>query len=139
MVETPINGRPQSSVKAGRNVRKRILCVEDQLDTCELVAAVLGGYEVKMAHSVEGAWDLYNNQKFSLILLDFRLPDGNGLKFCEEIRGRDFLTPVIFISNDPDLTEIQVRIAGGQKLIKKLDPNFIDQLRSLADSLSVRL
>ena len=139
MIQTHINGHPQQNMKTGNSVRKRILCIEDQLDTCELVAAVLGGYEVITAHSVEEARELYNDAKFSLILLDFRLPDGDGIKFCEEIRGKDFLTPIIIISNDPDLTDIQVRIAGGQKLIKKLDPNFIDQLRNLADSLSVRL
>jgi DNA-binding response OmpR family regulator len=138
MVETSTTGCFQPNIKSGRSVRKRILCVEDQIDTCELVAAVLRGYEVKVAHTVEEAREYYNGEKFSLILLDFRLPDGDGLNFCEEIRGRDFLTPIIFISNDSDLTEIQVRIAGGQKLIKKLDPNFIDQLRSLADNLSVR-
>ena len=126
-------------MKSPKNSRKRILCVDDQLDTCELVANILAAYDIRAAHSVEEAREIYNSEKFSLILIDYRLPDGDGLKFCEEIREGDFLTPIIFISNDPDLTDVQVRIAGGQKLIKKIDPNFIDQLCSLADNLSVRL
>jgi hypothetical protein len=44
---------------------KRILCVEDDLDTCKLVGAVLPGFEIISANTVKLAWQHYIDQKFS--------------------------------------------------------------------------
>ena len=124
-------------MRSPRHAPKRILCVEDHIDACELICRVLGNYEVVSAHTIDEAREKCNGQKFSLILLDYLLPDGDGLSFCEEIRQTDYLTPVILVSVDTELTETQVRIAGGQKLIKKHSPNFMEELCTLADNLSV--
>jgi DNA-binding response OmpR family regulator len=116
---------------------KRVLCVEDSLDTCKMIATVLAGYEIVSATSIEEAWRHYNDQPFSLIVLDYRLEDGNGVDFCERIRAQDFLTPIIFITGDPSLTEADVRMAGGQRLVRKGSPKFVDDLFSGARTLAV--
>ena len=126
-------------MRSARKAPKRILCVEDHLDACELITKVLGKYEVVSAHTIDEAREIYSSQKFSLILLDYRLPDGDGLSFCEEIRRTDYLTPIVLVSADSELTDIQVRIAGAQKLIGKHNPNFMVELCTLADNLSVTL
>jgi DNA-binding response OmpR family regulator len=115
----------------------RVLCVEDSLDTCKMIATVLYGYEFISATSIDEAWRLYNIQSFSLIILDYRLADGNGLEFCERVRAQDFLTPIIFISGDPNLTDADVRMAGGQRLIKKGNPTFLTDLFANASNLAV--
>jgi CheY-like chemotaxis protein len=116
---------------------KRILCVEDDLDTCKLVGAVLPGFEIISANTVKLAWQHYIDQKFSLIITDFHLTDGSGLRLCERIRERDYLTPIVVISGDVELTEADVKIAGAQKLITKGSVTFLDDLFSSASLLHV--
>ena len=117
--------------------KKRVLCLEDDIDTCKLIATILAGYEIISATTVTEAWRLYNDQPFSLIVVDYRLTDGNGVDFCDRIRKNDFLTPVIFISGDPNLTDAEVRMAGGQRLLKKGSPTFVDDLYANAQTLAV--
>ena len=117
--------------------KKRILCLEDDIDTCKLIATILAAYEIISATTVTEAWRLYNDQPFSLIVVDYRLTDGNGVDFCDRIRKNDFLTPVIFISGDPNLTDAEVRMAGGQRLLKKGSPTFVDDLYANAQTLAV--
>lgn len=117
---------------------KRVLCVEDDADTCRMIAAVLApGYEIVSALSAAEAWRLYNDGPFSLVILDYRLGDGDGLKLCERIRQQDFQTPIIFISGDPNISEATVRISGAQRLIRKGAPGFLDEIYAHAQILSV--
>ena len=118
---------------------KRILCVEDDLDTCNLIKNVLQPYQFSCARSYAEAWQLYNSDKYSLIIIDYHLEDGNGLDLCERIRQEDFLTPVVFITGDPNFSESDARMAGGQRLITKGSPNFIDDLYSTAAGLAINV
>ena len=115
----------------------RILCVEDDLDTCKLVGAVLPEFEIISADTIKRAWQYYIDQKFSLIITDYHLADGNGLDLCERIRAKDYLTPIVVISGDVELTEADVKIAGAQKLITKGSVTFLDDLFSSASLLHV--
>ncbi len=117
--------------------RKQILCIENEDDACNAIASVLAGYKLAWAKSMEDARELYNLQRFSLIFIADQLPDGDGLRLCEEIRADDYLTPIIIMTRNPELSEIQTRIAGAQRLIKKHQPDYLKELRVLADYLSV--
>lgn len=125
------------SVLSTLSSRKRILCVEDHPETCELIAAILTEYEVESVADIKAARRRLCEAKFSLIVLDFHLPDGDGLSFCEEVRRTDFQTPIIFITGDDSLSEAKVRMAGGQRLIQKDSLTFVDDLIAESDSLSV--
>jgi len=118
--------------------KRRVLCIDDDADTCRMIAAVLAPeYEIVSALSAREAWHLYNDGRFSLVILDFRLDDGDGLALCERIRRQDFLTTIIFITGDPNISETSVRIAGGQRLIRKGQTEFLDQLYAYTQALSV--
>lgn len=117
--------------------RKRILCVEDHPETCELIAAILTEYEVESAPDIKAARYRLGEVRFSLIVLDFHLPDGDGLTFSEELRRTDFQTPIIFITGDDTLSEAKVRMSGGQRLIQKDSFTFVDDLIAETDSLSI--
>jgi DNA-binding response OmpR family regulator len=119
--------------------KKRVLCVEDNPDTCHMITTVLSGFEIVSAFSVEEAWRLYNNETFSLIILDYRLDDGNGIELCERIRRRDYQTPIIFMTGHSDIGEANVRMAGGQRLVRKGDPAFLDSIRNCANTLAVNI
>jgi DNA-binding response OmpR family regulator len=77
-----------------------ILYVEDHEDTRDLVKLILEGqdYVVATSATVANALNLAKSQRFDLYLLDSHLPDGTGLDFCRQLRGFDFLTPILFYS-----------------------------------------
>lgn len=80
--------------------RHRILYVEDNHDTCEMVATLLGfsNIEVVTAHTASSGLYLAQRVEFHLYLLDARLPDKCGLELCRELRALHPTTPIIFIS-----------------------------------------
>jgi DNA-binding response OmpR family regulator len=66
----------------------RILLVEDELEMAGLIANRLEvvGFGVDRATSLRGARDSIGARPYSLVLLDRRLPDGDGLTIVEEIK-----------------------------------------------------
>ena len=85
---------------------ERILVVEDDLvlstGLCfELDAA---GYATQAAYNCKKAKYLLGQEKFSLVILDVNLPDGNGFELCRKIKEIDSDIPVIFLTAN-DLEE----------------------------------
>lgn len=107
----------------------RVLVTEDNEDTRELYAFVLGGcnYEVVTANGVSDTLELLRTQKFDIVLLDSLLPDGSGITLCRTIRERDRTTPIIFCSGlafEKDKQE--ALLAGAQDyLVKPFYPNSL--------------
>ena len=79
---------------------RRILCVDDDHDTCELIAALLGraGFEVRRASTAAEGLSLARSETFDLYLLDQGLPGWTGSELCRRIREFDTATPVVFFS-----------------------------------------
>jgi len=79
---------------------KRILCVEDNEDTCFILEALLGRqeYEVVSAPDAEEALRLIGSEKFDLYVVDTALPAMSGLDFCKEVRKSDAKTPILIYS-----------------------------------------
>lgn len=115
----------------------RVLCVDDDPDTCALVKAALPRFDIECADSISAATELLGSSQFALVILDQHLINGKGLELCQKIRERDYLTPIIVISCDEDITTTEVKIAGGQYFISKSSPQFIDQLRLAADRFAI--
>ena len=77
-----------------------ILIVEDdsalqQMLTWELEEL---GYAVTAVDSCRGTRSLSSGRRFDLALLDYHLPDGNGIELMEELRRRQPGLPVILSS-----------------------------------------
>ena len=69
--------------------KPRILCVDDHVDICRLVANLLDGFQVIQAQSLDDAMERVKNEEFDLYLLDYFLPEGNGIELCRSIREVD--------------------------------------------------
>ncbi|MGL5507090.1 MAG: response regulator transcription factor, partial [Paraclostridium sp.] len=69
-------------------MNKTILILEDDesLNTGITFKLKKEGYNVLPAMTIEEARQLFNKNDVDLIISDINLPDGSGLKFCEEIR-----------------------------------------------------
>ncbi len=110
-------------------IKKRILCVDDDRDTCLMLEALFGisGYEVISAMTVADASSLAKKGNFDLYLLDWYFPDGTGLDLCQYIRMFDTDTPILFCSGTVDEDEInRAMSAGAQGYLVK--PTGIEDL-----------
>ncbi len=76
-----------------------ILLVEDNPHIMKINTAALHmrGYEVLCAQDCRRARELLLANRVSLIVMDILLPDGNGLRLWEELRG-EHLIPILFLS-----------------------------------------
>ena len=115
--------------------RKRILCVEDHQDMCELVGKILTKHEVINAFSMEDALRQATLEKFDLFLLDYHLPDGTGIELCLLIKNFDTQTPILFVTGTSSMTNDQALTIGAQGLIRKGSAKFVQELESKVDEL----
>ena len=115
--------------------KKRILCVEDHPDTCKLISTILGEYECTSAPTMADALSLATKEDFNLYLLDYHLPDGNGIELCILIKNFDTETPILFLTGTSSMSEKQALKIGEQSLIKNTSDNFVDQLQKKVSEL----
>jgi DNA-binding response OmpR family regulator len=78
----------------------RVLLVEDQAELSELVTANLrrNGFAVDQAKLLEEAQAALAAMPYDLVLLDLRLPDGDGFNLIRELRRRKDYTPIIVLT-----------------------------------------
>lgn len=78
----------------------RVLLVEDQVELSELVTANLrrSGFAVDQAKLLEEAQAALAAMPYDLVLLDLRLPDGDGFNLIRELRRRKDHTPIIVLT-----------------------------------------
>ncbi|MEZ0128549.1 response regulator transcription factor [Flavobacterium sp. LBUM151] len=99
-----------------------ILIVEDELGIIQFLQQGLQeeGYQITTANDGSKGFELIQNQKFDLILLDWMLPKINGLDLCKAIRIKDQKTPIIFLTAKDTVQEtIEGLKAGANDYIKK--------------------
>lgn len=86
--------------KREQSVPGSILIIDDEVAIRESLQTLLEleDYEVEVAGTAEDGLARLAMRPFDLLLLDFALPDKNGLDVLAEIRDRDPLFPVIMIT-----------------------------------------
>jgi DNA-binding response OmpR family regulator len=108
--------------QGGQVMQERILCVEDHLDTSELLKYALGllGYEIVCTYTYNQTLSKISDEDFDAYILDNWLPGGRGVDLCRLIRQRDLETPIIFYSADSLDSVIQeARNAGANEYFVK--------------------
>lgn len=109
---------------------QKILLVEDDSTLAMGIEYSLKneGYDVDVAHNVEGAKKLIDSEEYDLILLDVMLPDGDGFQLCKYLR-REQVTPIIFLTaKDEEVNVVMGLDIGGDDYITK--PFRIKELMS---------
>jgi two-component system, OmpR family, response regulator len=116
--------------------RRRILCVDDDLDTQELMNWLLDeyGYEAIIATSQSDALERARSGGIDLCILDHWITKGsNGINLCKQIRAFDSDIPIMFYSGAGYKADIQKGLdAGAQAYLVK--PDF-DHLKETIDRL----
>jgi DNA-binding response OmpR family regulator len=111
--------------------KAKILCVEDDPDTCEMVTLSLSplGYEVIPAHTIAAALRRAAAGDLRAYLIDGWLPDGAGIELCRKLREFDPHTPIIFYSGEAFPREIEEAMQAGTQayLVKPVDPEELER------------
>jgi DNA-binding response OmpR family regulator len=121
----------------GATKTRRILCIEDNEDMCELLKAVLQNFDVVCAATIGKATKAYESARWALLIVDEQLFGGPGLAWVKQLRIRDIDTAIVVMSGDPDITASDVRIAGGQILLRKNSRTFVEDLSSAVDRFAL--
>ena len=124
-----------TTMKSGPATKKRVLCVDDDEDTRDMMRVLLGayGYEAVIAASVSDALESARSGGLSLCIVDHWLTASNGIELCQQIRAFDPNTPILFYSGTGGRGDIQRGLAAGAQayLVK---PDF-DHLKPTIDRL----
>ncbi len=85
-----------------KELKSKILCIEDDEDTCELVTFVFNraGYEIKSC-SQKDCLKNTHEEKFLAIILDHYFDGINGVDiYCSPLRQTDFRVSILTIWED---------------------------------------
>ena len=104
------------------NDKQRILVVDDEPSIVDAVATALRyeGYDVEEAYNGRQALDAVTREEPDLIVLDWMLPDIEGIEVGRRLRARGFKSAVLFLTAK-DATEHKVEAlrAGGDDYVTK--------------------
>lgn len=114
---------------------QRVLCVEDDADTRDLLKVMLrfADYELVVAPDAAAALRLIERERFSLYVLDGGLPGVSGLSLCEQIRAADAHAPIVIFSGHAYASDIEAGILAGANayLVKPDSSNLIPTIKRL--------
>jgi len=103
-----------------------ILIVEDDLTFSRILNAFLekNDFDVTVAHSIKQGSEALAASQFDLALLDYRLPDGNGLELLEEIRLNHHMPVIMMTSfNDVRTAVKAIQIGAADYILKPVYPD----------------
>ncbi|HEX4639686.1 MAG TPA: ATP-binding protein [Chthoniobacterales bacterium] len=83
-----VRGRPDVAKETVSSKRRRLLLVDDHVDTCKGMKLLLErrGYDITVAHSAGQAVEKASESDFDLVISDIGLPDLNGYELMAELR-----------------------------------------------------
>ena len=99
-----------------------LLIVEDERAVANQLKQLLEKekYRCDIAFSYREAIEFIDLKRYDLVLLDWNLPDGDGLSFLTLMREEEMTTPVLMLSANTDIDDrVQVLDAGGDDYLCK--------------------
>jgi DNA-binding response OmpR family regulator len=118
----------------------RILLVDDDRALVELLTKTLSqqSYAIDVATDGEQGWIYGSTYTYDLIILDWFLPELDGIKLCQRFRAHNYDTPIILLtSRNGSQNKIKGLDAGADDYICK--PFDVDELAARIRALLRRL
>jgi DNA-binding NtrC family response regulator len=108
-----------------------ILIIDDEENLRRTLALILQheGYTVSTAGNVQEARQCLKGDGFSLVFLDLKMPDANGMTLLPEMHERFPRMPVLVLTAHDKLDAALEAVHGGARdyLLKPVDPPVIIQ------------
>jgi DNA-binding NtrC family response regulator len=123
-------------------VKDRILLIDDDVNFTKIFSGILKdeGYDATVTNTGAEALEILEEEFFSLLIIDIRLPDIDGIELISKINKTDPDMRKIILTGNPSLDNVQQALKKGAhdylikpvKLeeIKKTIKTQIDQLDS---------
>lgn len=98
----------------GRQVKGRVLVVDDDLALAEMLGIVLRAEGLEVEHVAEGggALEVFRQYRPDLVLLDVMLPGTDGLEVCRQIRGESGV-PIVMLTAKTDTVDVVLGLESG--------------------------
>jgi two-component system response regulator HydG len=110
-------------------MRKKILIIDDDLDLCKLLGRYLSkhGFDIDMAHSGAKGIAKFAEQKFDMVICDYRLGDMEGIKVLTALRKENPAVKVLMITGYSDIkTAVEViKLGAFDYIVKPLIPDEV--------------
>lgn len=113
------------------------LMIDDDLELASLVAELFRREGLRLNHEATRANGLKALQSLTpdVLLLDWMLPDGNGLDLCRQVRQQGLQTPILMLTakGDPIDKVLGLELGADDYMTKPFDPReLIARVRALA-------
>lgn len=112
-----------------------VLVVDDDPDVTDLLEAYLEseGYVVHKAPSALQMWEVIEHHPVDLVLLDIKLPDGNGFDLTKEVRAKTDAAIIIISKKRENVDQIiGLELGADDYVVKPFDPrNLLARIRSV--------
>jgi DNA-binding response OmpR family regulator len=113
--------------------RPRVLVVEDEPDIARVYCLIFSGrYDVEVAPDLATARTALRAHTPALVILDLRLPDGDGLELCRELKASHPTLPIVVISANRKARD-EVAACGADAFVPK--PPDLDEVERTVDDL----
>ncbi len=115
----------------------KILIVDDEITLVNSTADMLRSFsfDVLTATSGKAGFEIAVREKPDVIILDWMMPDYNGLQFIKDYRDNGYQTQVLFLTGKGDLSQYQVealRAGADDYMSKPYDPTvLVERLRAM--------
>lgn len=135
--------RPPVTGADGRTgVKPRILLVEDEDALQDLFQEALASeYHLKRAKTAAEAFEALSHETPAAVILDYRLPDGNGLEVLRRIREQRPELPVIMITGygSESVCQTALRLGATDYFVKPMSIfEFIEAVHRVTDPSRAR-
>jgi len=110
---------------------KKLLLVDDEVEICEFLKTffVDRGYDVRTAHSGQGAIDSVNEDPPQLVLLDIQMPGMDGIQALKAIKEAHPSLKVIMVTavETQDKIEEAMRHGADNYITKPLSLEYLEK------------
>lgn len=98
-----------------------ILYIEDDKQLSKTIKQkLISHYNIDLAFNGKSGLNLIDSKEYDLIIIDYYLPDQNGVQVCKKIRDMDTKTPVLmFTTNDAKSNIVEALDAGADDYMTK--------------------
>ncbi len=111
------------------NISERVLCVDDDQDACELLAAAVRqlGYKAESTTSPAEALELVLSKDFHAVISDMAMAEMDGLELCERILAKRPGLPVIVVTGQGSMESAigAMRVGAYDFVTKPVDPKLL--------------